>query len=564
MGRRKSRRTAQRDQRRAMATSGVADSMYRASSQTDSIMSVWNPPLNDPNSDWAWERTPAVARTRDLVANNPYAGAAVDQAVAMQVGNDLRYSARHELMAQRLGITVEQASELATQIERAWDSAANDKLKRFDWHGRLTFGQIVELAARHLFVDGDALAVLRWDKGALRPGWKWRTSLQLLDPDRLENPNGLMNSTTLVNGVELDAEGRFVAAYHIRNAHPADRSFLSDRYTWERVPARESWGRPIVLHVFDPQRAGQLRGVSKFVRCLRGFKALEGYTDKELAAAAVNALHSATITTPKTATEAGEMLGLPDLEAIGEFKKEFYGEMNIRLPNGGRVIPLAPGDELKLDATPRHVASFQGFVTTILQGVAASLGLAASQLTMDFSKTNFSSWRGEMLQVWRGVLRDRALIASQFCDPILLAVIEEAIDNGEITPPEGCPALYECTTGWLAGRWIGPSRGTIDPAGEVDGAVKRIAAMLSTHEDEALELGGGDYQAIAGQLQWEVEMQREKGLQSSAVRELMGAPQPGAAAPTVQPENVGKGNVAEPPPESPAEGDKQPADAGVQ
>lgn len=528
-----------------------SDAVHRAASQTDSIMSTWNPWLNDPNSNWAWERTPAVARTRDLVANNPHAGAAVDQAVAMQVGNKIRFSPRHELMALYLGIDVDAASELATQIEKAASSAFNDKLKRFDWEGKLTFGQQVEMIARHLYVDGDAFAVLRMEKGALKTGWSWRTSVQLIDPDRVENPNATMDTATLRGGIETD--GRHVVAYHIRNAHPADRAMMADRMTWARVAAREAWGRPTVVHVFDPQRVGQMRGVSRFVRCLRAFKALEGYTDKELAAAAVNAMHAATIETPGPQGEAAAALGgqqLSDsLKQMGDVYKAYYKGVNPTLGNGGRVIPLAVGQKLTLQSAPRHVASFTGFTTTILQGVAASLGLAASMLTMDFSKTNFSSWRAEMLQVWRGVLRDRSLIASDFCDPVLLAVIEEGIVNGLITPPEGCPDLYECTHGWLAGQWIGPSRGTIDPSGEVQGAVDRIAAMLSTHEDEALELGGGDYQAIAGQLEWEREMQAGKGLTSTAMQSLLGMPKPGAAAPVVQPENAGKGNVVEPAPE---------------
>lgn len=523
-----------------------SDSVYRAASQLDSVMAVWNPGLTEANGDWEWERAPAVARTRDLVANNPYAGAAVDQAVAMQVGNAMRYSARHELMADRLGIDVVAASDLASQIEHVVATVAGDKLKRFDWEGKLTFAQQIELAARHLFVDGDALAVLRFDKGGLSPGWDWRTSVQMIDPDRLENPAGRFDSPNLRGGIETD--GRRVVAYHIRNAHPADRSALADRYTFEKVPAREAWGRPIVVHVYDPTRAGQMRGVSKFVRGLRAFKALEGYTEKELAAAAVNAMHSATIKTTKTAAEAGEMLGLAQIEKLGEVRNALYKGVNPTVAGGGRVIPLAPGDELQLQATPRHVASFQGFVTTMLQGIASSLGLSASQLMADFSKTNFSSWRAEMLIVWRGVMRDRELITSQFCDPILLALIEEAIDKGEITPPAGCPDVYECTTGWLAGRWIGPSRGTIDPAGEVDGAVKRMAAMLSDHETEAMELGGGDYEAIAGQLEYERELQEGKGLRSTAMQQLLGMPQPGAPAPAPQPqpENANAGNVVEP------------------
>jgi lambda family phage portal protein len=534
-----------------------ADTFHRAASQTDSIMQAWNPALIDPNGAWPYEHVSATARVEDLVRNNGFAATAIDQTVAMIVGVDFRYSARHELMAQRLKISVEQASVLASEIEHAWDSFANDKLHRGDWSGQLSFGQQVNLAARHKFTNGEAFAVLRFDKGALSPGWNWRTSLQMIHPARVENPTPMPMSGKIINGVETD--GRRVVAYHVRNAHPADRSMFADRFTFEKVPARESWGRPVMIHVRDTNQVGEMRGMSKFLPVLRPFKQLSDYIEKELSSASLNAMFGAYIKTTKTAGEAGEALGVEQLKALGELRSTFYRGANPRLGNGSRIPVLAPGDEFTLNAVPRHVASFQGFVTTMVQSIAAALGLAGSQLTMDFSKTNFSSWRGEMLQVWRGVLRDRSLIASQFCDPVLLAVIEEGIDNGMINPPEGCPDLYECTTGWLAGRWIGPPRGTIDPAGEVDGAVKRISAGLSTHEDEALELGGGDYQAIKGQTAFEDEMWGDTALTPTALREMRGAPQPGAAAP--QPENVGKGNVALPAEDSDVQPDVEQTDA---
>lgn len=517
----------------AKASASIApgmDAVRRAASPTDQVMAAWNPSLTDPNSDWAWERTPAVARTRDLVANNPYAAAAVNKAVAMQVGVSLRYSPRHELMARRLGIDVDAASELATQIQTAFESWACDPLFRCDWERDQDFGGLVNLAARHKFIDGEALAVMRWDEAPLGEGWRWRGALQVIDPDRLSNPFDRMSDAKLVNGVETD--GRCVVAYHVRDGHPADRLAWGRKLRWERIPARQPWGRPIVLHLRAKGRAGERRGISKFVACLRVFKQLDKFTDSELSNAAMNALFGATIKTAKTSGEAMEALGVAALGEVMETRKEWYKGVDPRLSNGARVAVLAPGDEMDLNASPRAAAAFEAFLNVGLRGCASALGLSGSQLTMDFSKTNFSSWRGEMLDVWRGVLEDRAVITTQFCNPAALCVIEEGIDRGEITPPAGCPGLYENPAGWLAGRWIGPSRGTIDPTGEVDGANKRVAGGYSTLEDEALELGGNDYEAVAGQAEFEAELWKSKGLTPTAFRELTGMSAPlGAPAP---------------------------------
>lgn len=535
--------------KRASASVPGADAVNRSASYTDQTMAMWTPGNYEPNIVHAYENPTIVARARDLVANNPFAAAAVDRRVSMTVGRSMRFTSQHELMAKRLGISTDDASILASQIEACFESWANDPLFRNDYEEEQTFGGQAELAERHHFTDGEALGVMRWDEN---PGWKWRSSLQVLDPDRLGNPMGRVNSGTLVNGIETD--GRRNIAYHIREAHPADWTAYGKQMVFERVPARQEWGRPIVLHLRTKTRAGMKRGVSRFSSAMKLFKQTDQYTEAELSSALLNAIFGGYITTTKTAGEAGEALGVEDLSKLGDLRKEFYGATNPKLSNGARIPVLAPGDDFKLNAIPRHVASFQGFLTTALQGIAAPLGLAGSQLTMDFSKTNFSSWRGEMLQVWRDVLQGRTLVETQFANLVLLCIIEEGIDNGDIVPPPGCPGLYENTSGWLAGRWIGPSRGTIDPEGEVKGAVARIGNGLSTFEVEALEGNGSDYQANAGQLAWERDMWAEKGLTPVALRAMLEqaeADAPGAPA-APQPENKSAGNVAEPPTESAA------------
>jgi lambda family phage portal protein len=521
-----------------------SDTVNRAASSTDQALAAWQPANVEPNYAHAsYEARAITDRARDLVANNAVAAAAVDRRVSMTVGLSLRYSARHELMAKRLNIAPDVASELASQIERAWESWACDPLFRCDYERDQPFGGLVNLAERHHFVDGEALGVMRFDAA---PDWQWRTSLQLVDPDRLGNPMERFNDPKLINGIETD--GRRAIAYHIREAHPGDWRSLGQQFRYERVPVVEPHGRPKVLHLRTKLRAGQKRGLSRFASCMKLFKQVDKYAEAELDSALLNALFGGFIKTTKTPGEAGESLGVTQLKELNAVRGAWYNGVNPRLSNGARLPVLAPGDDFSLNATPRHVASFQGFLTTALQCAAAPLGLASSQLTMDFSKTNFSSWRGEMLQVWRDVLQGRELVTTQFANLVLLCVIEEGIDNGDIIVPDGCPDLYENLSGWLAGRWIGPSRGTIDPGGEVDGAVKRMAAGLSTHEDEALELGGGDYQSIAGQLAWERDVWLAKNLTPTALREMLeAAPDPAPAPPPEpQPENAAAGNVVEP------------------
>jgi lambda family phage portal protein len=529
----------------------------------------WDVGTTEPNSAWTGQARTITDRARDLVANDEQAATAIERLVAMQVGVDFRFSPQHELMAQRLGIDVEKASILADEIEQAFESWSNDRLNRGDWEEKQSFGQQVNLAGRHLAIDGDAFALLRWDSGPLRNGWKWRTSLHVIDPDRVASPLGYSINPNIVNGIETD--GRRPVAVHIREAHPADVREWGRAMNFERVPMCEPWGRPIVIHAHARKRAGEQRGLSRFLPTLFAFCQMRGYKITEVSAAKLNAMFGAHITTAKTPAEATDALGVDNIIAAATAREEIYKGHEPRLPDGSRIPVLAPGDEFNLNAVPRHVASFEGFVRTMGRGIAAALGVSGSEFLGDFTSMSFSTWRGEFLPIWQRVLQDRALIASQFCDRVLLAVIEEGIDNGMINPPEGCPDLYACTHGWLAGQWIGPSRGSIDPGGEVDAANKRVAGGYSSIERETLELGTtADYRGNAGQVGYERDVWNKQGLKPTAIRELEGEPKPGAAAPTPpQPENKAAGNVVEPPKESPSsagngqDGDTAPADAGA-
>jgi lambda family phage portal protein len=521
--------------KRASASAPGMDVARRAASTTDQVLAAWRPGLTAPNHDTQWERDEYVGRTRDLVNNSSWAAGAVDRVVANVVGFALRFSSRHGVMAKLLGIPVETASILSTQVERALQTWGNDPLGRCDWHGRMTAGEMIALAYRHRYVEGRGLGVLRFDETP-RPGWKWRTSLQLVDPDRLSQPLGVPERPELSRGVETD--GREIVAYHFREAHPADRTAYGKQLRWERVPARHDYGRPIVLDLRATHRAGELHGVSPFVAVLRRFKALDRYTEAEIQAAAVNALFAAVFKTTRSSGDAADALNVKALDEHAGARAAFYGS-DARLSDGSKIAQLYPEDELQMLTTPRHVASYQGFASTTLQAIAAGLpGCSYETLSMDFSKTNYSSFRGAQNEAWKAILNERALVVQQFAVPMALAVIEEAIDNGDIDVPPDCPELYECPAGWLAGRWIGPGRGYVDAVKEVTASAMKIAGGLSTLEDETLENTGGDYEANVEQLAYEKELFAKSGLAPAGIAEMTAA--------------ADAANAVEPRPEEPA------------
>ena len=490
----------------------------RASSTTDQVMTGWLPRSQEPSSSWARERDRAVGRTRDLIQNEGWASSYVSRQTEMVAGQTFRYSAKPRVMSRLLGISLDHARHLAGEIETAFQSWGNDPLWRADWQRDLDFGGLINLLTREFFASGEGLGILRWDEQS-EPDWPWRTSLQVIDADRLSNPYGRLEDIRFRHGIERDENGRHALAYHFREAHPSDPSAWGQQLRWERVPVRTEWGRPIVIHVRAKTRPDETRGVSKLVTALRKIKMLQRFSDAELQTAAVNALFAGVIYS--TNSHAADDLGIQDMLQQSEARKEYYDGADPRLSDGSRVAALFPGDQFDLNTAQRPGGNYQAFQTAFLQAIASGLDMSYEQLASDWSKTNYSSGRMALVEGWRHVMSARRIVASQAGFPIMLAVVEEALDLGKIEQPPGAPDLYENPAGWLAGDWIGPGRGWVDPVKEAEGARLRIAAGLSSHEREAAEQGG-DWESILGQQMDERAAFRAAGFMPSTVSEQIG------------------------------------------
>ena len=69
--------------------------------------------------------------------------------------------------------------------------------------------------------------------------------------------------------------------------------------TWERVPRETAWGRPIVVHDYDGDRASQHRGgAGIFTPVLQRLKMLIKYDGVELDASIINAIFAAYVESP--------------------------------------------------------------------------------------------------------------------------------------------------------------------------------------------------------------------------------------------------------------------------
>lgn len=435
------------------------------------------------------DRALLTARIHDQARNDGWASAGLDRLVDNIIGGGWRLNVKLNRRVLKLSDT--QATDLASEIEAAFEDYANDSDCWCDAGMRSTFGGVIALAYRHRAMDGEALGAIR----TLNRGGPWSTAMQLIDPDRLAQPDWVPETPSFRQGIELGANGEPVA-YHVRSVHPADAiSFtlaeLLGPLSFDRLP-RFLRGRRIVVHAFEPLRSGQIRGVPLIAPIVKKLRMLGRYDEAELQAAVLNAVMAAFVTSPFDHAELAEAIAGGAQNPLGEYVNGRLGYWKdappISMP-GVAVNFMYPGEDVKFPKPTHPHAASDVFVRSALRNIAAAFGLTYEQLSADWSEVNYSSARAALIEVWRGFTARAAHFCAQFVQPWYVRWFEEAVLRGRIALPTGSPSFNEAKAAWTRARWLMPGRGWVDPLKEAEAAGERMRLGVSTLEREAGEQG---------------------------------------------------------------------------
>ncbi len=491
--------------------SGHGSTYFRAAETRSQALSNWQPPGVSADKAVLRERRLIADRAEDLARNNPMAVAAITRLVDMIVGAGLRFSSKPSAAALR--ISREDAQDLGKQIERELARHANDPRKRWDAQRKVSANGLYRLMARSFAKLGESCVVSTWREGQ----GPYETAFLAVDPERLCNPSLQRDGETLRGGVVIDRYGA-PTGYHIRNRHPGDGLSLTPA-AWELVPRETAWGRPVFIHVFEPEREDQNRPISPFAALMPILRMKGTLSELELAAAAVNAMYSTHI---KSNLPFAEVAASMEPQAYAEATTGYadqrlahYEAAPIKI-NGVRVPVLPIGDDIVINGSPRQTAGMAEFDDVFNDLIAARMGMSRQQVLMNFAKLNYSSSRTVLNETWRMVRRMVAQFVEQGPIPMALCVVEEAIDKGHIRMPRGCRPLWDEPAGWMAGRWIGPGRGWVDPVKEAESASLRMETMVSTLEMECAEQGL-DYEEVLDQIAREEREIKDRDLTRATV-----------------------------------------------
>lgn len=498
-------------ERIAAIRSGEGDApepAYRAGGFRGQEFAGWFPPPTSADSAVLPYRDLTVARTRDVVRNDPSAQSGTSRLVEMLVGAKLTLSSKPD--ARALGLDRAKKKhrkilrDLAGSIESEWYQFGNDPQRHCDAQRRVSINGMFRLLARTFVTMNEAVACLKW-----KPGGRYSTCVQAIDPDRLSNPYSQPTTQKLRGGIEFDEDGVPIAG-HVRNGHPADWYVVPPPMTWTRIPFRTPTGRPVLIHGFEPEREDQARAMTPFAALVKRLHMIGKFSDTELASATLNALFTAFV---KSSLPVGEATAAftPQTVLSLEQKRLNYWDQNPARVGGVRIPVMPIGDEIQINSAPRQNSAFHDFQKSFLQSIAAALGISYQQLSGDWESINYSSARAALNEVWRHTQMLFATFVDQVVAPIHYAQLEEAFDRGYIKPPPGCPDFWDMPGAYLRSRWIGPGRGYVDPVKEAQGASLRMGAMITTLEDECADLGR-DLEDTLDQIADEEEMLKERKL----------------------------------------------------
>lgn len=460
-------------------------------------LAAWHPIKSSPQSDIDANLGTLRGRSSDLYIGTPTASAAINTSRTNIIGAGLRVAPRPAYKL--LGITAEEAEEWSRQVKAEFDLWASSK--ECDIYGRDNFYDMQDIAYVSYAVDGDSFAIFKYRSAT--PLMPYSLRIQLLEAGRVSNPlsyggdignipgcvvvRNLKNGNRIVNGVEIDDDGKAVA-YWISNKYAYDPSNMETIREWNRVQATgEKSGMPNILQICHDERPEQYRGIPKLAPVIETLKQTGRYTNAELTAAIIKSYFSMfVIENQEHATKDVPIASLMNEMYQGKTKTEFDARNIVLGP--GTINTLPPGYDLKSMDPQRSLSTFEPFMKELTKQVGAALGIPYEVLMKSFN-SSYTASRAALLQAWSEFKMRRTWFSRDFCQPVFEAWLTEAVVRGRVQAPKFFtdPIIRKA---WCNAEWYGPVMGVLDPVKEAQSAQLRILFGLSTREKEAAEMTG--------------------------------------------------------------------------
>lgn len=314
---------------------------------------------------------------------------------------------------------------------------------------------------------------------------KFAFGLQIIDPDLVDHTYNRPRSdqqNEIRLGIEVDVYGKVLAVW-VWNSYPQDiNSGVPHERT--RISATE------IIHVFDPERANQTRGITWLNSVMLPLKHLDGFME-------------ASVVASRTAACSFPMFEQSDqAEAdpnAGDYTLELNPGQGIALPAGLKVSNWTP---------PYPNIETGPFVKACLRFFSSGLTVSYNALANDLEGVNYSSIRSGLL-----IERDRWQVLQQwwidaFRVPVSETWLSCALLSGALVLDSRDPSKFK------AFKWIPRGWKWVDPLKDVNAAVIAIENGLGSRTSSLGEQGE-DFEETCEELADEKRIAEEAGLDFS-------------------------------------------------
>ncbi|MBI1620009.1 phage portal protein [Aquamicrobium zhengzhouense] len=513
---------------RVPATTGrelaIAGDAYEGASRFSTELGSYQPATRSADQDIAPAKRLADARSRDLTRNDAYIRGGVTLRKDNIVGSYFMLNAQPNSFQLFGKEDAKWEEEFQEEVEEKFAAYVESPRNWLDASGHSTLTQMVRMAIEQHTVHGEVLASVEWLRAGRRP---FHTAIQMIDVDRLSTPPEQSGNPNIVMGVELGPVWHEPVAYHFRKAHPSDWS-TPNSFQWRRQPKELPWGRLQMIHLFEQFRPAQTRGIGTMITAIPEMKMSRQFRDVVLQNAIVNATYAATIESDSfDASTIFAQLGGTDfppekvMEAMMAMSKGYYEMVastvgkSKNLQIGGVKIPwLPPGSKLNLQGAGQGGPLGTDFESSLHRAMATAFGVSYEQWSKDYSKTNYSSYKGAMTETYKAMASIKKAVADTFASWVYRLWLEEALNQGQITSiRRNMPSWYEGQNEeWYSDcDWVGASRGQVDEVKETEAAILRIDNGLSDLKTENARLGR-DWRKGLRQMKREMEWKEFYGV----------------------------------------------------
>lgn len=279
---------------------------------------------------------------------------------------------------------------------------------------------------------------------------------------------------TIRQGIERNKWGRRVA-YWVYREHPGDsKGVLAnlDPTALLRIRAED------MLHVFEPKRPGQLRGVPDIAPTLGRMRTIGDYDDAVSERMRLANLFTGWITRQ---LPAGPDDGTNPLSGL---PYETLGDRALAALEPGLLQELDPGESIQWSNPPEAGTTYSDYMRTQHQATAAGRGLPYETFSGDIKDVSDRTLR-IAIQEFRRFAEQRQwqIVIPQMCEPIVRWFAEAALLAGQIAPDEldQVKRAEQSPHGW---QYIHPVQDVQGKALEVEKGFRSRASVVAERGDD--------------------------------------------------------------------------------